>query len=77
MASISKTANASVKAGQMAAKDGVVLSDTERIRLIRIECASHIYPSCENAHALLRKYDEALIRIAELEAQATETDIQK
>ncbi len=65
----SKTAKASIKAGMMAPKDTPVLSDTERVRLIRIECTSNIYPSNENAHALLREYDKALIANAGLSDQ--------
>jgi hypothetical protein len=38
----------------------VVLSDQERVRLLRIEVASNIYPSSENSRALLREYDNVL-----------------
>jgi hypothetical protein len=60
MSTISKTAKASMKAAQQGPKDEVVISDAERIRLLRIEVASHIYPSSEHVHALLRGYDIAL-----------------
>jgi hypothetical protein len=60
MSTISKTAKASMKAAQQGPKDEVIISDAERIRLLRIEVASHIYPSSEHVHALLRGYDIAL-----------------
>jgi hypothetical protein len=72
MSNVSKTAKASMKAGLQAPKDEIVLTDAERIRLLRIDCASHIYPPCEGTHALLRAYDKVLLRIAELEALRTE-----
>ena len=72
MSEISKTAKASMKAGQTGPKDAVVLTDAERIRLLRIDCTSHIYPPCEGTHALLRAYDKALLRITELETTRTE-----
>lgn len=57
MNTISKTAKASMKAGQQASKDEVILTDTERLRLLRLEIAAHIYPSSEHTYALLRQFD--------------------
>lgn len=49
---------AAKRAAMEAGKKKEVISDEERVRLIRIEIDSNIYPSSENARALLREYDK-------------------
>ena len=79
MGNVSKTAKASMKAGQVGPAEVKALSDAERVRLIRMECAQGIYPSCENAHALLRQFDvvvgEYARIIAELSACVAELEV--
>ena len=66
MSKLSKTARASTV--KEMDKSAVILSDAERVRLIRIEIASNIYPSCENSRALLRVADAESLRLtAEVE----------
>ncbi len=64
----SKTARAARKAveGSIITKKEVI-SDEEYLRQLRIDLSSGIYVSQEGARALLRLYDVALARIAELE----------
>jgi hypothetical protein len=63
----SKTARAS--AVKEVAKPKVVIPDTERLRLIRLEIEAGIYPSSENSKAVVRLYDLAQEEIARLKAE--------
>ena len=65
----SKTAKASIKAGQMAQKEEPVLSDAELVRLLRIDRQSHLWPGTQMIDALLREYNGALLANAELSNQ--------
>ena len=65
----SKTAKASIKAGQMTQKEEPVLSDAELVRLLRIDRQSHLWPGTQMIDALLREYNGALLANAELSNQ--------
>lgn len=65
MSKVSKTARASSVTIE---KEKKVIPDAELIRLLRIDCASNIYPSWQGTHALLRVYDEALQGVSNLNA---------
>jgi hypothetical protein len=60
MSKISKTARASMGGGQVEAKK--VIPDAELIRLLRIDRNSGIYPGTQGTDALLRAYDEAMVK---------------
>lgn len=66
MSKVSKTARAS--AVQTTTKASVI-PDAELIRLLRIDRGAKLYPTVQGADALLRAFDEALLRIVELERQ--------
>lgn len=54
MSKISKTAKSSMGIAKV---EKSVIPDAELIRLLRIDCASAIYPGVQGTHALLRAYD--------------------
>ena len=65
MSEVSKTAKASMKAAQAPAKEEIIFSDTELVRLLRIDRESKLWPGVLKIDALLREYDKALVKIDE------------
>jgi hypothetical protein len=66
----SKTARASMNAGQAKAEKKVV-SDADLIKNLRLEVANGLYPTSQGPHALLREFDKLLAESkAEIERTA-------
>lgn len=60
MSKVSKTARASMGGGPVVAKS--IIPDAELIRLLRIDRNSGIFPGTQGTDALLRAYDEAMLK---------------
>ena len=66
----SKTGKKAALAAQVPVEKKVI-PDEERVRLLRLEVVSNIYPSSENTKALLRTYDAVLLSVKSFEADVT------